>query len=443
MTARLDETHDPTARSWIESANDPATDFPIQNLPFGVVAYDGVDEPRVGVRIGDRVLDLRRAFDAGALDATPHRDVLARASEMHFLNFLMLQGRAPVRALRRDLARLFRDDADAATRRAVSSLLVPAAEVAMLPPVKVGDYTDFYASIHHATNVGSMFRPDNPLLPNYKWIPIGYHGRASSIVPSGTEIRRPRGQTRDDAESAPRMGPSRRLDYELEVGAFVAGWSDLGETIPIAAAEERLFGICLVNDWSARDLQTWEYQPLGPFLSKSFATTVSPWVVTLDALEPFRVPRYLRPAGDPEPLPHLDDVHDRERGGMALTLEVLLSSAQMRERGVPAHRVSLGSFRSMYWTFAQMLTHHASNGCNLQPGDLLASGTVSGPEKESRGCLLERTWRGTEPLELPTGEVRRFLEDGDEVVMRGWCEREGFRRIGLGECRGTVRPAAT
>ena len=441
MTARLDETHDPAARSWVESANDAASDFPIQNLPFGIVAYDGVEEPRVGVRIGDQVLDLRRAFEAGVLAGTPHFEVLARTSEMHFLNHLMLQGREPARALRRAVARLLGVDADPATRETVAALLVPAAEVALLPPAKVGDYTDFYASIHHATNVGSMFRPDNPLLPNYKWIPIGYHGRASSIVPSGTDIRRPSGQTRDDADATPRVGPSRRLDYELEVGAFVAGWSDLGETIPLAAAEERLFGICLVNDWSARDIQTWEYQPLGPFLSKSFATSISPWVVTFDALEPFRVPRFVRAEGDPAPLPHLDDARDRERGGIAITLEVSLSSARMREQRMPAHRVSVGSFESMYWTFAQMLTHHASNGCNMQPGDLLASGTVSGPTKDARGCLLERTWRGTEPLELPTGETRRFLEDGDEVVMRGWCDRAGYRRIGLGECRGTVRAA--
>jgi fumarylacetoacetase len=438
VTTRLDETHDPAARSWVASANAADTDFPIQNLPFGVFLRADEEEPRVGLRIGDEVLDLRRCFEAGLLDDVEGRQDLALACEMHFLNALMLHGRQASRALRRAAARLLRDGVNDATRGRMEECLAPAADVTMLVPALVGNYTDFYASVHHATNVGSMFRPDNPLLPNYKWVPIGYHGRASSVVVSGTEVPRPSGQTRDDPNAPPVFGPSRRLDYELEVGAFVAGWSELGETVPIASAEERIFGVCLVNDWSARDLQTWEYQPLGPFLAKSFATTVSPWVVTLDALEPFRIPRAARAAGDPAPLPYLDDAEDRERGGIDVTLEVLLSSARMRDQGMPPHRVSLGSFRHMYWTLAQMLTHHASNGCNLQPGDLLASGTVSGPEKESRGCLLERTWRGTEPIELPTGEVRRFLEDGDEVVMRGWCEKAGYRRVGLGECRGVV-----
>jgi fumarylacetoacetase len=283
-----------------------------------------------------------------------------------------------------------------------------------------------------------MFRPDNPLLPNYKWVPIGYHGRASSLVPSGTPVVRPQGQIRDDASAPPSFGLTQRLDYELEVGAFIGTGNAMGQTIPLERAESHVAGLCLVNDWSARDIQSWEYQPLGPFLAKNFATTVSPWIVTLDALAPFRVPALIRAEGDPAPLPHLRSEQNAREGGIDITLEVLLSSRRMRDAELPPMRVSLGDFTSMYWTLAQLVTHHASNGCNLRAGDLLASGTVSGATKESRGCLLERTWKGTEPLVLPTGEQRRFLDDGDEVIMRGWCERAGFRRIGFGEARGTV-----
>ena len=299
----------------------------------------------------------------------------------------------------------------------------------MLLPVAIGDYTDFYASVHHATNVGSMFRPDNPLLPNYKWLPIGYHGRSSSIVVSGTPVRRPSGQTKDDASPAPVFGPSKRLDYEMELGMFIGPGNDLGEPIAVGSALDHVFGFCLVNDWSARDVQTWEYQPLGPFLAKSFATSISPWIVTLDALEPFRTRAFERASGDPEPLPYLrDDV------GYDINVEVWLRTKKMSE---PV-RLSRGNFRDMYWTVAQLVAHHTSNGCNLRPGDLLASGTISGPEKDARGCLLELTWRGTEPIQLPTGETRRFLEDGDEVILRAYCEREGVPRIGFGECRGVV-----
>jgi fumarylacetoacetase len=305
-------------------------------------------------------------------------------------------------------------------------------------PARIGDYSDFYASIHHATNVGSMFRPDNPLLPNYKWIPIGYHGRASSIVASGTPVHRPRGQTRDGNEGPPVVGPTRRLDYELELGVFIGRGNTRGSTISIEEAEEHMFGVCLVNDWSARDIQAWEYQPLGPFLAKSFETTVSPWVVTLDALAPFRTQAYERSREDPAPLSYLDSLENTNNGGFAITLEVVLSSQQMRAEGREPFRVSRGGFAEMYWTLAQLVTHHASNGCDLRPGDLLASGTISGPTEESRGCLLERTWRGSEPLQLPTGETRAFLSDGDEVTMRGYCERAGYRRIGLGECVGRI-----
>jgi fumarylacetoacetase len=429
---------DPARRSWVESANG-ATDFPIQNLPFGVFSTDGEPESgRVGVAIGDQVLDVTAAL-AENLIADEGRTG-AHGCDSPRLNELMSLDRATVSALRRAVADLL--DASTDTGRGAAKradrILVAQRSAVMHVPADVGDYTDFYASIDHATNVGSMFRPDNPLLPNYKYVPIGYHGRASSIVASGSFVKRPEGQTRDDATKPPVFGPSRRLDYELEVGAFVGRGNALGQPVAIDDAEARMFGLCLVNDWSARDIQTWEYQPLGPFLAKNFATSVSPWVVTMDALEPFRVPAYQRAAGDPRPLPYLASAANEARGGIDITLEVLISSAKMTRDGLPPMRVSLGTFTTMYWTLAQLVTHHASNGCNLRPGDLIASGTVSGPSPESRGCLLERTWRGREPLELPSGEKRSFLEDGDEVIMRGWCERAGAVRIGFGECRGIV-----
>jgi fumarylacetoacetase len=321
-----------------------------------------------------------------------------------------------------------------------SRFLVPLRDAELMLPVEIGDYTDFYASIHHATNVGSMFRPDNPLLPNYKWVPIGYHGRASSIVASGAPVQRPAGQTRDGNDGPPTFGPSRRVDYELEVGALIGAGNVLGTPVGIDDAEQHVFGLCLVNDWSARDIQAWEYQPLGPFLSKSFATTISPWVVSLDALAPFRSPAAARPESDPQPLPYLASRAVSESGAFDIVLEVFLSTAQMRDTGLKPFRVSAGRFADMYWTISQFVTHHTSNGCNLRPGDLLASGTVSGPTKESRGCLLERTWRGAEPIELPSGETRAFLQDGDEVTLRGYCERDGFRHIGFGECVGRLFP---
>jgi fumarylacetoacetase len=310
-------------------------------------------------------------------------------------------------------------------------------------PCAIGDYTDFYASIDHATNVGSMFRPDQPLLPNYKWVPIGYHGRASSVIASGAGVQRPRGQTRLGTDPVPEFTESRRLDYELELGFLVAGGNALGHAVSIHDAEEQLFGVCLLNDWSARDIQTWEYQPLGPFLAKNFATTISPWVVTLDALAPFRARAKPRPASDPAPLPYLFSEDDTNAGGFDIMVEVWLSSARMRDSGVPPVRVSAGNAADLYWTPAQLLTHHTSNGCNLRPGDLLGTGTISGSAPESRGCLLERTWRGTEPFALPNGETRTFLEDGDEVTMRAYCERSRHPRIGFGECRGVVLPASS
>jgi fumarylacetoacetase len=435
VTADIAATLDPTLRSWVESANDPGSDFPIQNLPFGRFRRQRSAVEELGVAIGDQVLSLRSAADAGLLRGLPG-DVGALAGRAHSLNALMSQGRRGAADLRARLVEILAVDARQSARS--QSLLVPQRDVELLLPVEIGDYSDFYASIHHATNVGGMFRPDNPLLPNYKYVPIGYHGRASSIVVSGTPVRRPHGQTRDDASAPPGFVPTRRLDYEMEVGLYIGRGNEAGEPLPIGAANEAMWGMCLVNDWSARDIQAWEYQPLGPFLAKNFATSVSPWVVTLDALDPFRVPPAPRPEGDPAPLPYLMDATDRERGAFTITLEVWLQSARMREKGTGPMLVSRGDLRDMYWTFAQMTTHHASNGCNLRPGDLLGSGTVSGTSKESRGCLLERTWRGSEPLELPTGEKRAFLEDGDEVIMRGYAVRDGYRRIGFGECTGRI-----
>ena len=444
--AMLDETHDPQRTSWVESANDPASDFPIQNLPFGIVkGRRASDTPGVAVAIGDMVLDVQTAV--GMLPALFAHDALQPAVEAcraGTLNALMALDPAPQRALRVALAQaLDAAHPDAARHaRALARALVPRAQVDCLVPAAIGDYTDFYASVHHATNVGSMFRPDNPLLPNYKWVPIGYHGRASSIVASGTPVVRPQGQRKGPADAEPTVGPSRSLDYECEVGAFVARGTALGETIPIDRAERHLFGLCLVNDWSARDVQSWEYQPLGPFLAKNFATSVSPWVVTSEALAPFRTALRPRAEGDPAPLPYLADAGDAAYGGVAMTLEVRLATARMRAEGIADAVVSRTSFTHMYWTMAQLLVHHAMNGCNLRPGDLLASGTISGPTPEERGCLLERTWRGAEPFALPTGETRAFLEDGDVVTLAAWCEAPGARRIGFGTCTGEVVAAS-
>jgi fumarylacetoacetase len=434
----VNETHDARLESWVEEANEPATDFPIQNLPLGVFARHGQSEaPRVGIAIGTRILDVTASLEANLLGTAAEE--AGRACGERSLNALMALGGGHWSALRLAASRLLRRGSPAdGDARLAERILVPLEEARLYLPAEVGDYTDFYASIHHATNVGSMFRPDSPLLPNYRHVPIGYHGRASSLVVSGTPVRRPQGQTVAGASTEPTFGPSRQLDYECELGFFVGPGNPLGEPVPIAEAASRIFGVCLVNDWSARDIQRWEYQPLGPFLAKSFATSVSPWVVTLEALEPFRVPAARRGEGEPSPLAYLDDARDRERGGIDIVLDVEIRTARMRERGAPWARLSRARFSTMYWTIAQLLSHHASNGCNLRPGDLLASGTVSGPADESRGCLLELTRRGADPVRLATGEERRFLEDGDEIVLRGWCEREGVRRIGFGECVGMV-----
>jgi fumarylacetoacetase len=436
----VDETHDPALKSWVEAANADGTDFPIQNLPFGVFRSAGSTEiPRVGVAIGDRILDLARAHDAGLLAGV----VDGGADFFHgSLNLLMAAGASPRRALRARVSELLREGPDPGDERErVAAALVLVDKAELLLPAQIGDYTDFYAGIEHALTVGRMLRPDEPLLPNYKHVPIAYHGRSSSVVVSGTPVHRPVGQSQPEGAPAPTFGPARALDYELELAAWIGPGNRLGEPVPIASAEETLFGVGLLNDWSARDLQTWEYRPLGPFLAKSFATTVSPWVVTLEALAPFRAPAYARPAGDPEPLPYLSAPADRARGGLDVRLEAWLQSRRMKEEDVAPARLGCTSFREMYWTLAQMVAHHTSNGCNLRPGDLIGSGTVSGSARDARGCLLELTRGGKEPVQLPTGESRGFLEDGDEVVLRGFCERAGFVRIGLGECRGTVLPA--
>ena len=349
---------------------------------------------------------------------------------------MALGGRA-MSQLRQRLVRILRADGRGADER----VLVPMRDAELRLPADIGDYTDFYASIFHATNVGRLFRPDSPLLPNYKHVPIAYHGRSSSLVVSGTPIQRPWGQMKEPDAAFPSFSPSRMLDYEVEVGVFVGTGNDLRRPVPLDEAETRMFGLCLINDWSARDLQVWESQPLGPFLSKNFATSVSPWVVTLEALAPFRCPADARPSSDPPLLPYLFSDGNQAEGGIDLTLEVLLRSARMRRDGVEPVRLSRGSLRGMYWTMAQLVAHHTSNGCNLRPGDLLGSGTVSGPQEGSQGCLLEITRRGAHSVELPSGEQRGFLEDGDEVILRGHCERRGYARVGFGECRGVVRPA--
>jgi fumarylacetoacetase len=434
----VNRTHDPTLTSWVASAQGHK-DFPIQNLPFGIFRKrDSNAAPVVGIAIGDQILDVRAAHSLARFSGAAA--VAADACDSASLNGLMSLDREHWSALRARVSSFLAVDSPEvrSARAAAERALVSMRDAELFLPAQIGDYSDFYASVYHATNVGSMFRPDNPLLPNYKWVPIGYHGRASSIVVSGTAVRRPHGQLMDPQAAGPVFSASRALDYEMELGCFVGPGNPLGEPVPIRDAEKHLFGVCLVNDWSARDIQSWEYQPLGPFLAKSFATTVSPWVVTLEALEPFRTRRFERAADDPAPLPYLDSAEDQSRGGFDITVEVSLSSVRMRQKGIEPIRLSRGSTAELYWTLAQMFTHHTSNGCNLRPGDLFASGTISGPAADTRGCLLELTWRGRDPITLPNGEVRKFLEDGDEVIMRASCERPGATRIGFGECRGVV-----
>ena len=420
----IDQTHDPKLQSWVESANVAGCDFPIQNLPFGLFSNKPGAAPRIGVAIGDKVLDLRMA----ALVNSDDMNALMNATPAQRVNLR--------RAISSGLAR--GSDKQKDWERA----LLDQSAVTMHVPCRINDYTDFYTSINHATTVGKQFRPDNPLLPNYQWVPIGYHGRASSINVSGTDFKRPKGQTKAPDATVPTVGPCKRLDYELELGWFEAQGNAQGDSISMADAESHLFGVALFNDWSARDIQGWEYQPLGPFLAKNFASTLSPWMVTMEALAPFRA-AFTRPDTDPQPLPYLDSEDNRRRGAFSITLEVLLLTPKMLASGKAAQRISLtNAANAAYWTPAQLVAHHTINGCNLQTGDLFGSGTLSGPTQQEAGSLMELSAGGKQPIALPDGEQRTFLEDGDTVIFRGWCERAGAARIGLGECRATVLAAA-
>ncbi|MDB6161910.1 MAG: fumarylacetoacetase [Gammaproteobacteria bacterium] len=434
---RLNATHDPALKSWIAAANRPRGDFPIQNLPFGIFRRAGTPEPfRGGVAIGDQVLDLGALHELRQVSGSA-ADAL-RACTEPTLNAFMALGTDAWSVLRAELSRLLREDAkDASPLR---STLVPQADAEFAVPARIGDYTDFYSSIYHATAVGALFRPDNPLLPNYKWVPIAYHGRASSIRVSGQEFRRPRGQVKPAGAEFPQLVPTQRLDYELEVGVFIGTGNALGHPVSIDRAEQHVFGLCLLNDWSARDVQAWEYQPLGPFLAKNFATTLSPWIVTLEALAPYRT-SWSRPAGDPQPLDYLDSPQVRQSGAVDVQLEVYIDTARMRAEGTPSHRLARSNFRHSYWTVAQMVAHHTVNGCNLEAGDLLGSGTQSGPAADEAGSLLELTVGGKQLLTLASGETRTFLADGDRVTLRGWCEKPGYAQVGFGEAAGTVLPA--
>lgn len=435
MTIFLDATHDPSVRSWLASANEQLCAFPIQNLPFAVFRR-GAEAWRGGVAIGDQILDLRRLSEAAIL--TGHAADAAAAGAASSLNPLMQMGGTAWSALRHGLFDLLRAESRAKLR--VQDLLVPQREASYALPAQIGDYTDFYTSIYHATAIGRLFRPDNPLLPNYKWIPIGYHGRSSSIGVSGQSFPRPQGQRLLPGETSPQVGPAKRMDYELELGAFIGTGNPRGTPIDIEEAESHIFGVCLLNDWSARDLQAWEYQPLGPFLAKNFATTISPWVVTLQALAPFRT-ALQRPEGDPNPLPYLSCAQNLSNGAFDIRLEAFIQSAGMRERGTAPHRLSSTSFRHSYWTLAQLVTHHTVNGCDLKPGDLLGTGTQSGPTPGEAGSLVELTAGGSKPLHIGDGEQRTFLEDGDTVSFRAWCESPTATRIGFGEMQGTLLPA--
>ncbi len=442
----LNATHSPDLVSWVESANQPETDFPIQNLPYCVFQTPG-NPASIGIGIGDQILNLRACGESGLLNPR-----FASVSQQPTLNQLMALPPTEQSQLRGRIVELLSEGSPDADKIA-STALVPQSGVEFLMPCNIGDYSDFYASVYHATNVGSMFRPDNPLLPNYKHIPIGYHGRASSIVVSGTPIRRPVGQlTPTEPGAAPTRDACKLFDYELEVGCLVGQGNQLGEPVSIDDAESHMFGLTLLNDWSARDIQKWEYQPLGPFLAKSFASTISPWIVTMEALAPFRCPEFKRDAEDPRPLNYLASDSNSKFGGIDLQLEVYLLTEQMQQQGFEPQLLTRGSFTNLYWTFAQMLTHHSSNGCNLRPGDMLGSGTVSGQTRDSRGCMLELTWDGDQqnalpgsqrtPIKFPTGEERKFLADGDSVIFRGFCETSDHRRIGFGTCMGQVLPAA-
>ena len=432
----INETHAPSLRSWVDSANAAECDFPIHNLPFAVFRRHGTNEAfRVGVAIGDQVLDLSAPGVTATLGL---ESIVATAVTQPGLNDLMALGQKCWSALRLALSRALRERSSA--QAVLQVALVAQSTVEYTLPARIGDYTDFYTSVYHATNVGKLFRPDNPLMPNYKWVPIGYHGRSSSIGISGQAFPRPKGQLMAPGATAPILAPSQRLDIELELGIFIGEGNASGDPIPMAQAEDHVFGLCLLNDWSARDIQAWEYQPLGPFLAKNFASTISPWVVTLEALAPYRTAPF-RPAEDPQPLPYLDTPANRENGALDIQLEVLIQTAKMKSDGVAPHRLVQTSYRHAYWTVAQLVTHHTVNGCNLQPGDLFGSGTLSGPTLDQAGALLELTAGGKNPITLPNGETRTFLADGDTIVLHGHCVKPDAARIGFGECVGTLLQA--
>ena len=433
----LNETHDPQLQSWVASANDGQTDFPIQNLPFAIFRRQGSNEAfRGGVAIGDQIVDLAAAVRAGVFTG----DALeaAQAAAESTLNHLMGLGPQRLSHLRKQLSKALQTGS--AQEAALQACLVPQSQAEYALPARIGDYTDFYTSVHHATNIGKQFRPDNPLLPNYKWVPIGYHGRSSSIGVSGQSFKRPKGQVKPPDADAPVLKPSARMDIELEMGVFIGRANALGEPVPMTEAEDHIFGLVLFNDWSARDIQPWEYQPLGPFLSKNFASTISPWIVTMEALAPFRAP-FSHPAEDPQPLPYLSSADNSAQGGLDIHLEALIETPKMRDAKAAPARFTQTNYRHAYWTAAQMVAHHTVNGCNLQPGDLLGTGTLSGPTLDQACALIELTTGGKNPIQLPNGESRTWLEDGDTIILRGWCEKPGATRIGFGECVGTVLPA--
>jgi fumarylacetoacetase len=435
VSRALDETHDRNCGSWIDTANEQDCQFPLQNLPIAVFRRSASMEPfRGGIAIGGFVLDLSAPCLLSHLGETARSAVSLASSSS--LNAFMAAGRGLQRALRCDLSRILRHDFR--EKKSMSEALVAIDQAEFRIPAQIGDFSDFYCSIHHAANVGKQFRPDNPVLPNYRWLPVGYQGRTSSILLSGRAITRPKGQIRDANSSDPVYAACRRLDYEAELAVFIGAGSALGKPIPMGEIEDHLFGVCLLNDWSARDIQSWEYQPLGPFLAKSFATSISPWIVSFDALEPYRLP-HRRPAGDPAPLSHLASEQDEIRGAIDIRISVHLQTAAMQARSLAPVRLSTSTYADSYWTLAQVIAHHTSNGCNLQAGDLIGSGTVSGPTSDARACLLELTEGGRSPVALPSGETRAFLQDGDTVILSAWCEREGFARIGFGECRATVQ----
>jgi len=437
MSNLLNETHNPALTSWVASANESTTDFPIQNLPFAIFKRKGSDENfRGGVAIGDQVVDLAALANAKLFDGVV-ADALALCSQST-LNEFMAQPSSVWSALRAALSNALADDSEFEIEMA--ACLVAQSDVEYDLPCRIGDYTDFYTSIHHATTVGSFFRPDNPLLPNYKWIPIGYHGRSSSIGVSGQAFPRPKGQTKAPDADAPSFGPCKRLDYEMEMGIYIGGGNELGDSIALDDTDEHVFGMCLFNDWSARDIQGWEYQPLGPFLAKNFASTVSPWIVTNEALAPFRM-GWTRDENDPQPMEYLSSARNSELGAYDVQVEVFLETPKMRDAGEPAAKLTNSSFRHSYWTTAQMVAHHTVNGCNLVAGDFFGSGTQSGPNAEEAGSLLELTGAGKNRLDLGNGETRGFVEDGDAIVMRGFCEKDGAKRIGFGECYSLVLPA--